>query len=151
MKRTLVTIFAVAILGTLGIYAKGHSNKDGVISATPSSTNSTPTTQPSSSTPNSSSQYNNGTFVGTAADTPYGVVQIAAVISHGKIADIQFLQMPNDRDRSQQITNDSEPLLKQSALAKQNAQSIDFVSGATSTSYGYQESLQAALDKAANS
>jgi uncharacterized protein with FMN-binding domain len=41
----------------------------------------------------------------------------------------------------------SKPQLKQTTLDAQSSQ-IDFVSGATSTSYGYQESLQKALDKA---
>jgi uncharacterized protein with FMN-binding domain len=42
----------------------------------------------------------------------------------------------------------AEPMLKESAINRQSATGIDMVTGATSTSYGYQESLQAALDKA---
>jgi uncharacterized protein with FMN-binding domain len=56
--------------------------------------------------------------------------------------------MPSDEPRSREITSYSEPGLKQNAITAQSA-NIDFVSGATSTSYGYKESLQAALDKAA--
>jgi uncharacterized protein with FMN-binding domain len=42
----------------------------------------------------------------------------------------------------------SEPLLEQETLNKQSFH-IDFVSGATQTSEGYQQSLQSALNQAA--
>jgi uncharacterized protein with FMN-binding domain len=55
--------------------------------------------------------------------------------------------MPNDQPHSREVTAMSEPLMKQDTLDRQSAD-IDFVSGATSTVYGYQESLQKALDQA---
>jgi uncharacterized protein with FMN-binding domain len=42
----------------------------------------------------------------------------------------------------------AEPQLKESTLSNQSADGLDMVTGATSTYYGYQESLQAALNKA---
>jgi uncharacterized protein with FMN-binding domain len=69
------------------------------------------------------------------------------VFSSGKITDVQFDDMPNDEDRSAEITAFSSAKLRQSAIDAQSA-NIDFVSGATSTSYGFKESLQAALDAA---
>ena len=45
------------------------------------------------------------------------------------------------------IAGYAEPLLRQSALAKQSA-AVDVVSGATYTSEGYQAALQSALDQA---
>ena len=146
MKKAFLIIFAVAVLGVLGAYGKSPSG-----SASSGSGNPAPATQaaPSSQSTTSSAKYKDGTFTGTSEDTPYGIVQIAAVISGGNITDINFLQMPSDMGHSQEVTAYAEPLLKQQALQKQSAR-IDFVSGATSTSYGYQLSLQSALDKAQN-
>lgn len=142
MKKTLVIIFAIATLGLIGYYANGQdSNSGSNVSANPSSATAAGINSTSQGT------YKDGTYNGSAAETPYGTVQVAAVVSGGKIADIKFIKMPNDQRHSVEVTNFSEPLLKESTIAKQNA-NIDFVTGATSTCYGYQESLQAALDKA---
>jgi uncharacterized protein with FMN-binding domain len=151
MKKALVIIFAVAILGGLSLYVnknKANNNLNGTGSQ-PTSTISTNSsgTMTSSKGNSSSASYKDGTYSGNAADTPYGTVQVAAVISGGKISDIKFLQMPSDQMHSQEITRMAEPQLVQNTISAQST-NIDFVSGATSTSYGYQESLQAALDKA---
>jgi len=140
MRKAVIIVLTVAILGGLGFYAKGHDNSTTQVSG---SFNSSSTT----SSPTLSKSYKDGTYNGSAADTPYGTVQIAVVINGGKISDVKFLQMPFAEDRSRQITSDSEPLLKQNTLQAQSP-NIDFVTGATSTSYGYRESLQAALDRA---
>jgi uncharacterized protein with FMN-binding domain len=154
MRKTLVIIFAIAILGGLSIYITNNKSKNNV-TANPQSEVTQPSSTPVSSnksaaSSSNSSSYKDGTYTGNVADTPYGPVQIAAVISGGKITDINFLEMPTDEQRSRMITSESKPMLKQAAITAQSA-NIDFVSGATSTSYGYQESLQAALDKAHNS
>jgi uncharacterized protein with FMN-binding domain len=102
----------------------------------------------SSSNSVSSSSYKDGTYTGSTAETPYGTVQIAVVVSGGRIANVNFLQMPSDAGHSREVTAGSEPLLKQQTLQNQNSH-VDFVSGATSTSEGYEQSLQAALNQAA--
>jgi uncharacterized protein with FMN-binding domain len=153
MKKSIVVILAVAIIGALGAYSKAHKSVSGLtspfqtgsasqMSATPvSSSNST---MPMSQMPGS---FKDGTYAGQTEDTAYGPVQISLVISGGKITNVNFLRMPSDRAYSQQVTAYVEPLLKQSTLSKQSAH-IDFVSGATSTSEAYAMSLQAALDRA---
>ena len=157
MKRGLITIFAVAILGILGLYIKKNENKTTALAASSKSqssqsttTNTNTNTSITSSGSSSHPVFKDGTFRGNATDTPYGVVQIAVVISGGKISEVNFLQLPNDQRHSIEVSNAAAPLLKQATLASQSSK-IDFVSGATSTSFGYQESLQAALDKAAAS
>jgi uncharacterized protein with FMN-binding domain len=151
MRKTLVIIFAVAVLGGLSFYVNKSQASDHASSAVSSNA---PAVNPSSSSSNSntssstSGTYKDGTFSGNAAETPYGTVQVAAVISGGKITDVEFLQMPTDEQHSREVTAMSKPLLKESALSKQSAHGLDMVSGATSTYYGYQESLQAALNKA---
>ena len=156
---------SVAILGGLGLYVNKGSGSSASLAtlgaSTSSSTSSNSSNQPSpsstsavssssSSTSNnsSSSGYKDGTFDGRATDTPYGTVQVAAVISGGKITNINFLQMPFDQGHSQEVTSIAGPMLKQETLQAQSAR-ISFISGATSTSNGYVQSLQAALDKAA--
>jgi uncharacterized protein with FMN-binding domain len=151
MRKSLIIIFAVAVLGGLSFYVNNHKSDDSTAGAQPSSSKTSPA-QASSGTQSSSgnTSYKDGTFTGKAAETPYGTVQIAAVISGGKISDIQFLQMPSEEMRSRDITANSEAQLKQNAISAQSSR-IDFITGATSTSYGYQESLQQALNKAKQS
>jgi uncharacterized protein with FMN-binding domain len=73
-------------------------------------------------------------------------MQVAAVISNGRLTDIKLLQ-ETDGGHSHQIDDAAIPVLKSAALAKHSAK-IDIVSGATYTSQGYAQSLQSALDKA---
>lgn len=142
MRKTLVILFAIAILGGAGVYAKSHDGGGAPTAEAIPSPSSANIGQSSDSV-----HYKDGTYEGDAAETPYGTVQIAVVISSGKITDVNFLKMPSGEDRSRQITQQSEPQLKLAAITAQSP-SIDFVTGATSTSYGYQESLQKALDDA---
>jgi uncharacterized protein with FMN-binding domain len=153
VKRALVAIIAVAIIGALGAYGNKHSTT--VSANTPNSAASSNSSGLSDNSSNNGSSgssskatYKDGTYNGATEDTPYGPVQIAVVVSGGKISDINFLQMPADEGHSQEVTAFSEPLLKQETIQKQTTK-IDFVSGATSTSEAYRSSLQAALDQAA--
>lgn len=158
MKKGIVAILAVAIIGALGIYTKDHKSNS-TATAPPSNSTSTLSNNTSSSseavnstgadTPASATGgYKDGSYNGAAEDTPYGPVQVAVVISGGQITDVKFLEMPSDEGHSREVTSFSEPLLKQITLQKQSAH-IDFVSGATDTSQAYQQSLQRALDQAA--
>jgi uncharacterized protein with FMN-binding domain len=153
MRKSLAILFAVALIGGASVYAKKHDSGNSSVTAMPSAsqTSSAASTDSSGRTSSNSSRtlsYRDGTYKGGSAETPYGAVQIAATISGGKITDIQFLQMPKDENHSREVTAMAEPLLKKDTLNKQSASGLDMVSGATSTYYGYQESLQAALDQA---
>jgi uncharacterized protein with FMN-binding domain len=94
-----------------------------------------------------SANYKDGEFTGDPVEILWGNVQVKAVIQSGKIADVQFLQMPFDRARSVEITDFAKPLLKSEAIKAQNAQ-VDLVSSATMTSLGFRETLASALAKA---
>lgn len=138
----------VAILGGLGIYLQENPVAGSSLGGSKAKATSIASTSSQTASSNSSaSGYKDGTFTGSAADTPYGVVKIAIVVSGGKISDVNFLQMPSDQGHSREVTAYAEPLLKQNTLSAQSA-NIQFVSGATDTSYGYQQSLQAAIDQA---
>jgi uncharacterized protein with FMN-binding domain len=60
---------------------------------------------------------------------------------------VQALLLPNERQRSAEISQYAGPQLRQEALQAQSA-NINVVSGASYTSQGYAQSLQGALDAA---
>jgi uncharacterized protein with FMN-binding domain len=81
---------------------------------------------------------------GPVVPTQFGDIQVRVILDNGRITDIQPLQMPFDRQHSQEITQAVTPMLHDEVLRAQSAQ-IDLISGATYTSDAYQQSLQAAL------
>lgn len=81
------------------------------------------------------------------ADAFYGNIQVRVTISSGKIADIHFLQYPNDNPNSLYINQQADPMLKQEAIQAQNAQ-VDTITGATDSSMAFVQSLSAALNQA---
>ncbi len=88
-----------------------------------------------------------GQVTGPVVHTQYGPVQVQVRLSGRTITDVVAVQLTNSSDTSVQISADAAPILRGEALAAQSAK-IDIVSGATYTSLGYQQSLQAALDAA---
>jgi uncharacterized protein with FMN-binding domain len=84
---------------------------------------------------------------GPAVDTRWGPVQVAITTSAGKITDVEVVEYPNNNPKDQEINAYALPILVQETLDAQSAD-IDMVSGATVTSDGYLQSLQAALDEA---
>ena len=91
--------------------------------------------------------YKDGTYTGATADAFYGTIQVKATIQNGKIADVQFLQYPNDRMRSIAINTVAMPNLKQEAIQAQSA-NVNVVSGATDSSNAFKQSLADALNQA---
>jgi uncharacterized protein with FMN-binding domain len=88
-----------------------------------------------------------GTFEGALARTEQGPVQVRITVAGGRITDIGVLAAPSGSGRHDEINSRALPILKDEALQKQSAD-IDTVSGATATSNGYRDSLQAAIDAA---
>jgi uncharacterized protein with FMN-binding domain len=86
-------------------------------------------------------------MTGPAVATMFGPVQVRVDLIGAHISDVQAVQLPSDFALSQQISAAAGPILRQEALKAQSAK-IDTVSGATYTSQGYRQSLQAALDRA---
>jgi uncharacterized protein with FMN-binding domain len=74
-------------------------------------------------------------------------VQVAAILTKGKITSVKVLQAPDENGRDRQIASYALPRLTQEALGAQSAH-VDAVSGASYTSEGYIQSLQSALDRA---
>jgi uncharacterized protein with FMN-binding domain len=87
------------------------------------------------------------TVPGDVIPTQFGNVQVSVRVRGGSLLAVRALQLPFDHPRSQFISEQAEPLLRQEALQAQSAQ-IDILSGATYTSDAYAQSLQSALDRA---
>ena len=87
----------------------------------------------------------NGTFTGPVVDVSYGNVQVQITITNGKITDVQALIAPTGKN--DKYTKMSLPTLRQQTLAAQST-SIQGVSGASYTTYGWRKSLQGAMVKA---
>jgi uncharacterized protein with FMN-binding domain len=80
------------------------------------------------------------TVTGSTVNTEKGPVQVQVTLEGDKITAVKMLQQPNHPQTTAAV-----PQLVSQTLEKQSAD-IDTVSGATITSDGYKESLQAALD-----
>jgi uncharacterized protein with FMN-binding domain len=87
------------------------------------------------------------TYTGSLAQTRWGPVQVTITVTGGKITDVAVPIYPSGNGRDAEINAYALPVLSQETISAQNAK-IDTVSGATVTSDGYLQSLQAALDAA---
>jgi uncharacterized protein with FMN-binding domain len=117
---------------------------------TPTATRSTSPRSTKSSSPaatKSSAASSTKTYTGSTASTRWGDVQVTITVTDGKITDVQVPVYPSGNGRDQEINAYALPILTQETLQAQGA-TIDTVSGATVTSDGYLQSLQAALDAA---
>ena len=113
-------------------------------SAPTSQTNTTVATTPADKP---KGQFTDGTYTGSSENAFYGMVQVRATVSGGKLTDVTFLTYPNDRSTSRMINDQAMPILSQEAIAAQSAQ-VDGVSGATDTSNAFVQSLSTALSSA---
>ena len=94
----------------------------------------------SASTPSSSR-----TAVGPQVNYSWGVLSVSVTVSGTKITKVGIASLDDGGNpRSQYIDQNSIPVLEQQAVAAQSA-NIQGVSGASYTSAGFQQSLQAAL------
>lgn len=161
MKKLLVLM---ALIGATVVYgfvrAQGPEVPSGAITAAPAaSTDAVPAAVSASASSGAGSMgrmmgsgmaasgMRDGVYTGTAVDAFYGMVQVKATISGGKITDVTFLEYPNDRDTSRFISQQAMPILSHEAIVAQSAR-VNVVSGATQTSQGFEESLSAALAQA---
>ncbi|MFI6101926.1 FMN-binding protein [Lentzea sp. NPDC051213] len=163
MKRAIpVLALSVAGLVPVWLYSPGaaHEGEISEIAApeTPQQTQAAPQTQtqpqtqpqsqsptaPKSSAPapTTQQQAQTRTVSGPAVNTSEGTVQVQVTFQGTKITDVKALRAPNSNPTRMAL-----PILRQEALKAQSAD-IDTVSGATATSDGYKQSLQAAIDGA---
>jgi uncharacterized protein with FMN-binding domain len=87
------------------------------------------------------------TYTGAVVQTRWGPVQVQIAVEDGKVTAATVLQQPDGNPRDTEINDYALPILIKDTIEQQSAD-IDMVSGATVTSDGYVQSLQAALDEA---
>lgn len=156
MKKLLLTAFVVL---TFALYSFHSRHGDSAVVVKPSlSNNASQAAQApaagsgtgggnSGGNSTASTAFKDGHYTGSTADAYYGYIQVLAVISGGKLTDVQFLQFPNDNPNSSYINSQAKPYLKQEAVQAQSA-NVNIVSGATLTSQAFIQSLSDALNKA---
>lgn len=138
--------------GTSGTASTGSGStgtgSSGTGSTGSGSTSSGSSSSGSSSSPSSSTgAFKDGTFTGSTVATQYGDVQVQVTVSGGRITAVTPLHLTDEGERSVMISEQAAPLLQQEVISAQSAD-VDTISGATFTSDGYLQSLQAALDQA---
>ncbi|MFF3848822.1 FMN-binding protein [Streptomyces sp. NPDC002328] len=134
MKRALpVLVLSIAGLIPVWRYEPSTGTSAGEV-ASPAST-------PTSSTGSSSSSSGSSVVVkGTVVSTDKGDVQVEVTFEGDKITAVRMLKQPDHPQTTAAV-----PKLIAETLQAQSAD-VDTVSGATITSDGYRESLQAAID-----
>ncbi|MFJ8464438.1 FMN-binding protein [Streptomyces swartbergensis] len=133
MKRA-IPVLVLSVAGLIPLWRYAPSQDTGSSSATQAAA--------PASTPSASSSGGTTTTVvsGSTLDTEKGPVQVEVTFDGDKIASVRMLQQPNHPQTTAAV-----PKLIEETLQAQSAD-IDTVSGATITSDGYKESLQAAID-----
>ena len=160
MKKFIVAVF---IIGAFIIYSFiYHSNSvalvptnptvPGSTSTQPSATSVVPTAPGATSTSGSTTTspgaiYKDGSYTGSVTDAQWGYIQVKAIVQNGKITDVQFLQYPNERNRSVEINSYADPQLTSEAIQAQSA-NVDIITGATDSSEAFIQSLTDALSQA---
>lgn len=160
MRKALLTGFVIVTFVIYSLHQRHDGSGGVVIKPSSAAAGQTATATPSAGSSTSSSgggnagnqtstaaAYKDGQYTGSVADAYYGYIQVLAVISGGKLTDVQFLQHPSDRSTSVEINSQAMPYLKQEALQAQSA-NVNIVSGATDTSQAFIQSLASALNSA---
>jgi uncharacterized protein with FMN-binding domain len=121
---------------------RGGSGTAGASKAKPAASKSA-----SGATPKASSPGSTRTAVGPQVNYTWGVLSVSVTVSGTKVTKVGIGSLDDGGNpRSQSIDQNSIPLLEQQALAAQSAD-IQGVSGASYTSAGFKQSLQAALQQ----
>lgn len=86
-------------------------------------------------------------YLGAAAQTQFGPVQVKITVSNGKITKVTSPVYPTSTPRDQMINAQAIPYLEQEVIKAQGS-NINSIGGASYTSQGFYTSLLSALAKA---
>ena len=145
MRRIVIWLASTITIVVLLFGYHTSTNKTSSAATVPSTSGPTTTSSPSASSSSRSSD--SKTYTGSVAQTRWGPVQVKITVQSGKITKVTVLQQPNGNPKDAEINSYALPILINETTQAQSAD-IDMVSGATVTSQGYLQSLQAALDEA---
>jgi uncharacterized protein with FMN-binding domain len=149
MRRLVMLIVATAAVIALLVTIRAADRSD--VRNRPAALSSPPTALPTLGSPSSSTSavppphYRSGTVV-KEDHTDYGTVRLKVTTKNGRIVEIGVLQLPHANEVDRELSEPAARALTREVLRVQTAD-VDIVSGATYTSQGYLNSLQAALDQ----
>jgi uncharacterized protein with FMN-binding domain len=157
MRRTPIVITATAagLIGVLEFHTRPAPVSLGTIPAAGSTAAASPAASPATTAPSRRSTRSaapsqpGGTRTATGPQVNYnwGVLSVAVTVSGTRITKVGIATLDDGGNpRSQFIDQQSIPILEQEALQAQSA-NIQGVSGASYTSAGFTQSLQAALQQ----
>jgi uncharacterized protein with FMN-binding domain len=86
-------------------------------------------------------------FTGPALTTPFSAIQVRGFFTGRRLTGVETVLLSGDGPHTEALNARAEPILRESAL-KAGSADVDTVSGATSTSKIWLESLQGAIDEA---
>jgi uncharacterized protein with FMN-binding domain len=144
MKRLALLVVATAAVIALVVVVRPHHKP---VEHRPAAIDST-TANPANVSPPAATRppaYRSGTS-SASAHTDYGDVRIQVTITRGRIIHATAVEIPHGNQMDVELSRPAVRQLEQEVLRTQSAD-VDVVSGATYTSTGYLNSLQAALDQ----
>ncbi len=143
MRYLALLLVATAAVVALVIAVRPH---DKAVRRPPAAIASTAAVSPSGTTTSPARPiYRSGTA--TAAEhTDFGDVRVRVTVAGGRIVHAVAVELPHGNEMDVQLSKPAAKTLEREVLQAQSAD-VDAVSGATYTSAGYLNSLQAALDQ----
>jgi uncharacterized protein with FMN-binding domain len=135
----VATAAVVALVITVRPHDKAARRPPAAIASTAALSSSATSTTPARPV------YRSGTATG-AAHTDFGDVRVRVTVARGRIVHVVAVELPHGNEMDVQLSKPAATTLAGEVLQAQSAD-VDVVSGATYTSAGYLNSLQAALDQ----
>ncbi|HYM57490.1 MAG TPA: hypothetical protein VES79_05955 [Solirubrobacteraceae bacterium] len=145
MGRALTALVVTAVAVVLLVNYKTHpqvaANPNSAVHRPPPAPPARPSQPPHASPPGSK------TATGRVIATPFSVIQVRATLTKGRLTGVETVSLTSDGSHTQALNARAEPILRAEALRAGSAR-IHTVSGATTTSLSWLESLQSAIDEA---
>lgn len=136
--------------GNTGDGVAAGATVDDVVNGQPATTSTTaaaaqPTSRQATTTTAATSTARR-TITGNTASTAYGDVVVSLTVEGRKIVAVDVPKFPNTSSTSKSLSANAIPKLKAATIKAQSA-NVSSISGATSTSEGFTNSLESALSK----
>jgi uncharacterized protein with FMN-binding domain len=141
LAALVVTAVIVVLLVTYDTRPPTRANPESALRTPAPRRGAAPTPTPRSHPPGSR------TVKGRLIATPYTSVQVQATLQRGRLIDVETLVLSGTDTHTEALNARAEPILREEAL-KAGSADIDVVTGATTTSQSWIESLQAAIEQA---
>jgi uncharacterized protein with FMN-binding domain len=148
MKRAPLLVLAGTVAGFVGVLSF-HTRQLPPTALSGVQASSGPSGAPAatgSAATGSAGQGTVHTAVGPSTQFGYGLLEVKVTVRGTRITNVSVPVLETAEPTSQQISEQAIPMLSAEVLSAQSA-GINAISGATYTSEGYAQSLQAALDK----